>query len=62
LETSKAQHPFAVLLSCTDSRVVPEVTLDQGLGDLFVIRVVGNIAKDKVIGSIDHAIKYLGSK
>jgi len=62
LETSKAQHPFAVILSCADSRVVPELTFDQGLGDLFVIRVAGNIAKDKVIGSIEYAVKYLGSK
>jgi len=62
METSKSQHPFAVVLSCADSRVVPELAFDQGLGDLFVIRVAGNIAKDKVIGSIEYAIKYLGSK
>jgi carbonic anhydrase len=62
LETSKSQHPFAVVLSCADSRVVPELAFDQGLGDLFVIRVAGNIAKDKVIGSIEYAVKFLGSK
>lgn len=57
-----AQHPFAVVLSCADSRVVPELVFDQGLGDLFVIRVAGNIAKEKVIGSIEYAVKFLGSK
>ncbi|MFT7282713.1 MAG: carbonic anhydrase, partial [Cyclobacteriaceae bacterium] len=56
------QHPFAVVLSCADSRVVPELLFDQGLGDLFVIRVAGNIAKDKVIGSIEYAIKFLNTK
>ncbi len=56
------QHPFAVILSCADSRVVPELLFDQGLGDLFVIRVAGNIAKDKVLGSIEYAVKFLGSK
>ncbi len=58
----EGQHPFAVILSCADSRVVPELAFDQGLGDLFVIRVAGNIAKEKVIGSIEYAVKYLGSK
>jgi carbonic anhydrase len=62
-ETLKgSQHPFAVVLSCADSRVVPELIFDQGLGDLFVIRVAGNIAKDKVLGSIEYAIKFLGTK
>lgn len=56
------QEPFAVVLSCADSRVVPELIFDQGLGDLFVIRVAGNVAKDKVIGSIEYAVKYLGVK
>lgn len=56
------QHPFAVVLSCADSRVVPELIFDQGLGDLFVIRVAGNVAKDKVLGSMEYAIKFLGTK
>lgn len=56
------QHPFAVILSCADSRVVPELLFDQGLGDLFVIRVAGNIAKDKVLGSMEYAVKFLKSK
>jgi len=57
-----SQHPFAVILSCADSRVVPELVFDQGLGDLFVIRVAGAVAKEKVIGSIEYAVKFLGSK
>lgn len=56
------QHPFAVVLSCADSRVVPELIFDQGLGDLFVIRVAGNVAKDKVLGSMEYAIKFLGTR
>lgn len=57
-----SQKPFAVILSCADSRVVPELVFDQGLGDLFVIRVAGNIAKDKVLGSMEYAVKFLNSK
>lgn len=57
-----SQEPFAVILSCADSRVVPELLFDQGLGDLFVIRVAGNIAKDKVLGSMEYAIKFLKTK
>ena len=59
---TESQHPFAVVLSCADSRVVPELIFDQGLGDLFVIRVAGNIAKDKVLGSMEYAVKFLNSK
>lgn len=61
-ELKIAQHPFAVILSCADSRVVPELLFDQGLGDLFGIRVAGNVAKDKVFGSIEYAVKFLNSK
>lgn len=62
-DTLKAeQHPFAVILSCADSRVVPELLFDQGLGDLFVIRVAGNVAKDKVFGSMEYAVKFLSCK
>lgn len=56
------QHPFAVVLTCADSRVTPEIVFDQGLGDLFVIRIAGNISESQVIGSIEYAAKYLGSK
>ena len=56
------QHPYAVILGCADSRVPPELTFDEGLGDLFVIRVAGNIADDAVLGSIEYAIEHLGTK
>lgn len=61
-ELKSGQHPFAVILSCADSRVPPEIVFDQGLGDLFVIRVAGNVARDKVIGSIEYAVKFLGAQ
>ncbi len=54
------QEPYAVIVTCSDSRVVPEMVFDQGLGDLFVIRVAGNVAKDKVIGTIEYAVVHLG--
>ena len=55
------QHPFAVILGCADSRVPPELLFDQGLGDLFVIRVAGNIVDDAILGSIEYAIEHLGT-
>lgn len=58
---SKEQHPFATILSCSDSRVPPELLFDVGLGDLFVIRVAGNIASDDVLGSIEYAAEHLGT-
>ena len=61
-ELHAGQHPFAIILSCADSRVPPEIVFDQGLGHLFVIRVAGNVAKDKVIGSIEYAVKFLGTR
>ena len=54
------QEPYAVIVTCSDSRVAPEIVFDQGLGDLFVIRVAGNVAKDKVIGTIEYAVAHLG--
>jgi carbonic anhydrase len=56
------QHPFAVVLSCSDSRVPPELVFDQGLGDLFVVRVAGNTIDDVVLGSIEYAVEHLGSR
>ena len=56
-ELSTAQKPFAVVLSCSDSRVPPEEIFDQGLGDLFVVRLAGNIVDQAVRGSIAHALK-----
>ncbi len=57
-----AQHPFAIILGCADSRVAPELLFDEGLGDLFVIRVAGNIVDDAVLGSIEYAVEHLGTK
>lgn len=62
LDLSTAQHPFAVILGCGDSRVVPELIFDQGVGDLFVLRIAGAIADDAVIASIEYAIEHLGTR
>jgi carbonic anhydrase len=58
---ASAQHPFAIILGCADSRVPPEIIFDQGLGDLFVIRVAGNIVDDAILGSIEYAAEELGT-
>ena len=58
-EVAQGQHPFAIILSCADSRVPPEIVFDQGLGDLFVVRVAGNIVDDVVTGSIEYAAEHL---
>ncbi len=59
-EVSKGQHPIAVIVGCSDSRIPPEIIFDQGLGDLFVIRVAGNILDDIGMGSIEYAVDHLG--
>jgi carbonic anhydrase len=59
-ELVKAQKPFAIILSCSDSRVSPEIIFDQGLGDLFVIRVAGNVLDTTVIASAEYAAEHLG--
>lgn len=56
------QHPFASFLSCSDSRAPVELLFDQALGDIFSVRLAGNIASDKAIGSLEFSSKYLGSK
>ena len=61
-ETREGQYPFAVILSCMDSRTSTELIFDQGLGDLFSIRVAGNIVNNDILASIEYAIKYVGSK
>lgn len=58
----KSQHPFAIVLSCADSRVIPEITFDTGLGELFVVRVAGNIANTSSIASIEYAVANLDVK
>ena len=55
----EGQHPFAVILCCSDSRVAPEIIFDQKLGDLFVIRNAGNVVDEDVLGSIEHAVEHL---
>lgn len=60
--TKDKQHPFASVLSCSDSRAPVELLFDQALGDVFSVRLAGNIASDKAIGSLEFGSKYLGSK
>lgn len=60
--TKDKQHPFSSFLSCSDSRAPVELLFDQALGDVFSVRLAGNIASDKAIGSLEFASKYLGSK
>jgi carbonic anhydrase len=62
VDLSVAQHPFAIVLGCADSRVVPELIFDQGVGDLFVLRIAGNVADDAVIASIEYAVEHLGTR
>jgi len=61
MEVLGGQRPFAVILTCADSRVPPEVFFDQGIGDLFVIRNAGNIVDEVVLGSIEYAVEHLGA-
>ncbi|MFZ5570820.1 MAG: carbonic anhydrase [Thermodesulfobacteriota bacterium] len=60
MELAQSQKPFAVILSCSDSRVPPEILFDQGIGDLFVIRIAGNILTAEALGSIEYAVEHLG--
>jgi len=61
-ESVDKQHPFASVLSCSDSRTTVELIFDQNLGDIFSVRLAGNIASNKAIGSLELSCKYLGSK
>lgn len=61
-ETSDGQHPFAVILSCIDSRTSAELIFDQGLGDIFSVRIAGNIVNEDILGSMEFACKVAGSK
>ena len=58
-EVVKGQRPSAVILGCSDSRIPPEIIFDQGIGDLFVIRVAGNIIDDAIMGSMEYAVEHL---
>jgi carbonic anhydrase len=61
-ELARTQHPFAAILSCSDSRVPPEVVFDQGIGDLFIVRVAGNIINDEGLGSLEYTVDHLGTR
>lgn len=58
---AKAQYPFAAILGCADSRVPTELIFDQGIGNLFVVRVAGNVVNDIILGSLEYATSILGS-
>jgi carbonic anhydrase len=59
---SKKQHPFAVVLTCSDSRVDPDIIFDQGIGDLFIVKNAGNVISDIDFGSIEYAVEHLNVK
>jgi carbonic anhydrase len=60
-EVAKNQQPFAVLISCSDSRVGPEIIFDQSLGDIFVVRTAGNVVGGIELGSVEYAVEHLGA-
>jgi carbonic anhydrase len=60
-EVAAGQHPYAVILTCSDSRVPPEILFDKGLGEIFVVRVAGNIVAPHELGSIEYALEHLGA-
>ena len=61
-DTKEGQQPYAVIISCMDSRTSPELIFDQGLGDIFSIRIAGNVVTPEIIGSAEYACKVVGSK
>jgi carbonic anhydrase len=61
-ETSDGQYPFAVVLSCIDSRTSAELVFDQGLGDIFSVRIAGNVLNEDILGSMEFACQVVGSK
>jgi carbonic anhydrase len=60
-DNASGQHPIAVVVGCSDSRVSPEIAFDQGIGDLFVVRTAGNRLDDLVLASIEYAVEHLGT-
>jgi carbonic anhydrase len=58
---ANSQHPYAIILSCSDSRVPPEIIFNKGLGEIFVVRVAGNVADPVALGSIEYAAEHLGA-
>jgi carbonic anhydrase len=61
-ETAKAQHPFAIVVACADSRTAPEIVFDANIGDLFVVRTAGNLIDEHNLGSIEYAVGHLGPR
>lgn len=61
-ETANHQEPFALIVGCADSRTGPEIVFDQSIGDLFVVRVAGNVIDDFALGSIEYAVEHLGTR
>ena len=61
-ETASGQKPFAIIVGCADSRTAPELLFDQGIGDIFTVRLAGNIADDAALGSIEFAVAKLGTR
>ncbi len=61
-ETRESQHPFAVIISCMDSRTSAELIFDQGLGDIFSIRIAGNVINEEILGSAEFGCKFVGAK
>ena len=59
-ELISSQHPFAIVVGCSDSRVPPEAVFDQGLGDIFVVRTAGQVLDNASLGSIEYAVEHLG--
>lgn len=60
-EVSAEQHPLATIISCSDSRVPPEILFDEGIGDLFIVRVIGNIGGTDETGSAEYGVEHLGT-
>lgn len=61
-QTATVQKPFGTILGCSDSRVPPEILFDQGVGDLFIVRVAGNVIDPVVLASIEYSVVHLGAK
>src|SRR6266446_507108 len=61
-ETAQTQHPFAIIVACSDSRTGPELVFDQNLGDIFVIRTAGNLIDDHALGTIEYGAAHLGAR
>jgi len=62
VDTAKAQHPYVIVLCCSDSRLSPELIFDQSIGDLFVVRTAGNVADAIALGSMEYAVDHLNSR